>query len=126
MVVVGGIIGAGIFINPYIVAQRLDSPGLVLAAWVAGGLVAIAGALTFAELGTLKPAAGGHYAYLRDAYHPMAGFLYGWALLLMIESGAIAAVAISFAEYTYRFLGQAGMPITPLAVSAIVVTAAIN
>ncbi len=126
MVVVGGIIGAGIFINPYIVAQRLDSPGLVLAAWVAGGLVAIAGALTFAELGTLKPAAGGHYAYLRDAYHPLAGFLYGWALLLMIESGAIAAVAISFAEYTYRFLGQAGMPTTPLAVSAIVVTAAIN
>lgn len=75
MVVVGGIIGAGIFINPYIVAQRLDSPALVLSAWLAGGVVALAGALTFAELGTLFPKAGGHYAYLREAYHPMAGFL---------------------------------------------------
>jgi APA family basic amino acid/polyamine antiporter len=126
MVVVGGIIGAGIFINPYIVAQRLDTPELVLAAWVLGGLIAIAGALTFAELGTLKPDAGGHYAYLRDAYHPLAGFLYGWALLLMIESGAIAAVAISFAEYTYRFLGQTGVSSTPLAVTAILVTAGVN
>ena len=62
MVVVGGIIGAGIFINPYIVAQRLDTPALVLGAWLAGGVVALAGALTFAELGTLFPKAGGHYA----------------------------------------------------------------
>ena len=60
MVVVGGIIGTGIFINPYIVAQRLDSPALVMAAWLAGGVVALAGALTFAELGTLFPKAGGH------------------------------------------------------------------
>ncbi|MGW8265088.1 MAG: amino acid permease, partial [Longimicrobiales bacterium] len=65
MVVVGGIIGAGIFINPYIVAQRLDSPAWVLAAWVAGGVIAMAGALTFAELGVVYPKAGGHYAYLR-------------------------------------------------------------
>ena len=96
MVAVGGIIGAGIFINPYIVAQRLDSAALVLAAWLAGGVIALAGALTFAELGTLFPRAGGHYAYLRDAYHPLAGFLYGWGLLLMIEGGAIAAVGITF------------------------------
>ena len=89
MVVVGGIIGAGIFINPYIVAQRLPTGPWVLAAWVAGGIIAMAGAFTFAELGSMFPKVGGHYAYLRDAYHPLAGFLYGWALLMMIETGAI-------------------------------------
>ena len=126
MVVIGGIIGAGIFINPYLVAQRLDSGFLVLAAWLAGGAVAMAGALAFAELGTLFPEAGGHYVYLRKAYHPLAGFLYGWALLLMIEGGAIAAVAITFAQYTLRFLGRAGVGSDPLAVAAIVVVAAVN
>ena len=126
MVVVGGIIGAGIFINPYIVAQRLDSPGLVLSAWVVGGLIAIAGALTFAELGSLFPEAGGHYAYLRDAYHPLLGFLYGWALLLMIEGGAIAAVAIIFAEYTFRFLGRTGGSTAGLAILGIVIVAVVN
>jgi APA family basic amino acid/polyamine antiporter len=126
MVVVGGIIGAGIFINPYIVAQRLDSPALVMAAWVAGGVVALAGALTFAELGTLFPTAGGHYAYLRDAYHPLAGFLYGWGLLLMIECGAIAAVGITFAEYALRLVGRDVSGAQGLAVLAIVVVAAVN
>jgi APA family basic amino acid/polyamine antiporter len=126
MVVVGGIIGAGIFINPYIVAQRLDSPGLVLAAWMAGGLIAIAGALTFAELGAVMPKAGGHYAYIREAFHPLLGFLYGWALLFMIETGAIAAVAITFAEYTLRLVGREGVGAVPLAFVAIVVVGAIN
>jgi APA family basic amino acid/polyamine antiporter len=126
MVVVGGIIGAGIFINPYIVAQRLDSSALVMAAWLAGGVVALAGALTFAELGTLFPRAGGHYAYLREAYHPMAGFLYGWGLLLMIEGGAIAAVGITFAEYTLRLVGRTGAEALPLTVLAIVMVAAVN
>src|SRR4029453_6281490 len=99
MVVIGGIVGSGIFINPYIVAQRLTSSVLVLAAWVAGGAIALAGALAYAELGAIFPKAGGQYVYLRDGWHPVAGFLYGWALLLMIESGAIAAVAITFAGY---------------------------
>ncbi|MBT8396775.1 MAG: amino acid permease [Gemmatimonadetes bacterium] len=126
MVVVGGIIGAGIFINPYIVAQRLDSPGWVLSAWVVGGLVAMAGALTFAELGVVHPKAGGHYAYLREAFHPLLGFLYGWALLFMIETGAIAAVSITFAEYTLRLLGREGVNALPLAVAAIVVVGGIN
>lgn len=126
MVVVGGIIGAGIFINPYIVAQRLDSPALVLGAWLAGGIVALAGALTFAELGTLVPRAGGHYVYLREAYHPLVGFLYGWGLLLMIECGAIAAVAITFAEYTLRLVGRPDVGSRTLAILAIVVVAAIN
>lgn len=126
MVVVGGIIGAGIFINPYIVAQRLDSPALVMAAWLGGGAIALAGALTFAELGALYPKVGGQYAYLREAYHPAAGFLYGWGLLLMIECGAIAAVGITFAEYTLRLVGRPEVSTQALTVIAIVVVAAVN
>jgi APA family basic amino acid/polyamine antiporter len=126
MVVVGGIIGAGIFINPYIVAQRLPSPGWVLAAWVAGGAIALAGALAYAELGALFPRAGGQYVYLREAYHPVVGFLYGWALLLLIECGAIAAVAITFAQYALRLVGRPDAPAVPLAIAAIVAVSVIN
>jgi len=124
-VVIGGIIGAGIFINPYIVAERLPTPGLVLAAWIVGGLIAAAGAFAFAELGALFPQAGGPYVYLRRAYHPLAGFLYGWAQLLLIVGGGIAAVAITFAEYTLRFLGRDGGS-SWLAIAAIVVVSAVN
>jgi basic amino acid/polyamine antiporter, APA family len=126
MVVIGGIIGSGIFINPYIVAQRLDSSVLVLAAWIAGGAIALAGAFAYAELGAVFPKAGGQYVYLRDAYHPLAGFLYGWALLLMIETGAIAAVAITFATYALRLVGRPDIAAVPIAVAAVVVLSAIN
>jgi APA family basic amino acid/polyamine antiporter len=126
MVVIGGIIGSGIFINPYIVAQRLDSSLLVLAAWAAGGLIALAGAFAYAELGALFPKAGGQYVYLRDGLHPLAGFLYGWALLLLIESGAIAAVAITFATYALRLAGRPDVATVPLAVAAIVVLSIVN
>lgn len=126
MVVIGGIIGSGIFINPYLVARTLDSPAQVLAAWGVGGLVALAGAFAYAELGRLLPRAGGQYVYLREAWHPLAGFLYGWALLLLIETGAMAAVAITFAEYTLRLAGRAGASPQPIAVSAIVVLSGVN
>ena len=126
MVVIGGIIGSGIFINPYIVAQRLDSSVLVLAAWAAGGAIALAGAFAYAELGAMFPKAGGQYVYLRDGWHPLVGFMYGWALLLLIESGAIAAVAITFATYALRLAGRAETAAVPLAVAAIVVLSAIN
>src|SRR3954469_10948369 len=123
MIVIGGIIGSGIFINPYIVAGRLNSSALVLAAWMAGGAIALAGALSYAELGSLFPRVGGQYAYLRDGLHPLAGFLYGWALLAVIESGAIAAVAIAFATYTLRLLGPPDLPPTPLAIAALILSA---
>ena len=126
MVVIGGIIGSGIFINPYIVAQRLDSPALVLGAWIAGGAIALAGAYSYAELGALFPKAGGQYVYLRDAYHPIAGFLDGWALLALIESGAIAAVAITFANYALRLAGRPDVAAMPLAIGAIVLLSIIN
>jgi basic amino acid/polyamine antiporter, APA family len=126
MVVVGGIIGSGIFINPYLVAQQLDSSVLVLGAWVAGGAIALAGALAYAELGALFPKAGGQYAYLRDAYHPLAGFLYGWALLAVIETGAIAAVAIAFASYALRLVGRPEVGPVPLALATLLLLSIVN
>src|SRR6185295_14817215 len=117
MVVIGGIIGSGIFINPYIVARQLDTPGLVIGAWVAGGAIAMAGAFAYAELGYLLPRAGGQYVYLREAWHPVVGFLYGWALLFMIETGAIAAVAITFSQYTLRLMG--GDPVYARAIAVV-------
>ena len=126
MVVIGGIIGSGIFINPRLVAQSLDSTALVLAAWVVGGLVALCGAFAYAELGSRFPRAGGQYVYLKDAWHPLAGFLYVWALLLISETGAMAAVAIIFAEYLLRFLGRDASLALPLAITALVVVSAIN
>ena len=126
MVVIGGIIGSGIFINPRLVAETLDSTWLVLAAWVTGGLVALCGAFAYAELGARFPKAGGQYVYLKDAWHPLAGFLYVWALLFIIETGAMAAVAIIFAEYLLRFLGRDTASALPLAIAALIVVSAIN
>jgi APA family basic amino acid/polyamine antiporter len=126
MVVIGGIIGAGIFLSPGVVAQRLDSPLLVLAAWGAGGLIALAGAFSYAELGAIFPKAGGQYVYLRDGLHPLMGFMYGWGLLLVIETGAIAAVAIIFASYALRIAGAPDGAKVPLAIAAIGLLSIIN
>ena len=126
MVVIGGIIGAGIFLSPGVVALRLDTPALVLAAWGAGGLIALAGAFSYAELGAIFPKAGGQYVYLRDGLHPLMGFMYGWGLLLVIETGAIAAVAIIFASYALRISGAPDGAKVPLAIAAIVVLSLIN
>jgi APA family basic amino acid/polyamine antiporter len=99
MIVMGGIIGSGIFINPYVVAQRVATPFLILFVWGLGGLIALAAAFIWAELAALRPEVGGQYAYLRDAYHPLVAFLYGWGLLLVIQTGGMAAVAVTFARY---------------------------
>ncbi len=107
MIVMGGIIGSGIFINPYVVARQVHSPALIIGAWAAGGVIALLGAFVYAELASLRPEAGGQYAYLRDAYHPAVAFLYGWALLLVMQSGGMAAVAITFARYTIELTGFA-------------------
>ena len=128
MVVVGGIIGAGIFVNPAVVASRLPSGTLVLAAWIVGGAIALAGALVFAELAAAIPLAGGEYVYLREAWHPLVGFLFGWASLLLIQGGGIAAVAITFAQYALRLAGRGGGGAAPLvlAIAAIALLAGIN
>jgi APA family basic amino acid/polyamine antiporter len=105
MIVVSGIIGSGIFINPYVVAQKVETPFLILAVWIAGGVIALCGAFVFAELGTVLPRAGGQYAVFREAFHPLVGFLHGWALLLIIQSGATAAVAVACGQYIARLAG---------------------
>ncbi|MGB9424447.1 MAG: amino acid permease [Candidatus Acidiferrum sp.] len=99
MMVMGGIVGAGVFMNPYVVAQRVHSPVLILAVWIAGGVVALLGAFVYAELGARLPEVGGQYVYLREALHPALGFLYGWVLLLVIQTGGMAAVTVTFARY---------------------------
>jgi APA family basic amino acid/polyamine antiporter len=99
MLVMGGIIGSGIFVTPAEVAGHVGTPLLIVGVWVLGGLVALAAAFVYAELAARRPEVGGQYAYLRDAYGPMPAFLYGWALLLVIQSGGLAAVAITFARY---------------------------
>lgn len=105
MLVVGGIIGSGIFLNPAIVAQRAGTAAGTLGVWALGAVIALLGATIFAELGRRRPQAGGGYAYLRDAFGPLPAFLYGWALLLVIASGAIAAVAMTFAGYAAALVG---------------------
>ncbi len=105
MIVMGGIVGAGIFVNPSLVARQVHTPVLVLGAWIIGGAVALLGALVYAELAALCPRAGGQYAYLRDAYHPMVAFLYGWTVLLVVHTGAMAGVAIIFGNYFCQLTG---------------------
>src|SRR5580700_330971 len=105
MIVMGGIIGAGIFINPYVVARQVHAPWLILGAWIFGGMIGLGGALIWAELAATLPAVGGQYAYLREAYHPAVAFLYGWVLLLVIQTGGMAAVSITFARYFLELTG---------------------
>jgi APA family basic amino acid/polyamine antiporter len=99
MAVIGGIVGAGIFINPYLVAQRLHTSPLILLAWICGGIIALIGGAIYAELGSRLPVVGGQYTYLRQAIHPAVAFIYGWVLLLVIQTGGMAAVAVTFARY---------------------------
>lgn len=126
MAVVGGIIGGGIFRTPAAVAERVGSAWLILAVWAVGGTVALAGALCFGELGQRSPRAGGGYVYLRETWGPLPAFLYGWALLLVIASGAIAAIAVTFADYTLALTGLPRRFALPLAIAAIVLVSAVN
>jgi APA family basic amino acid/polyamine antiporter len=105
MIVMGGIVGAGIFANPSEVAHRVHTPFLILGVWVLGGVLALFGAFIWAELATRLPGAGGQYLYLREAYHPSVAFVYGWVLLLVTQTGGMAAVAVTFALYFRRLTG---------------------
>ncbi len=126
MLVIGGIIGSGIFLNPAVVAARVRTPGLTLSSWGIGAVVALIGAFVFAELGQRRPTAGGGYAYLREAFGPLWGFLYAWALLLAIATGAAAAVAMTFAGYAVDLLGWPAGRQQPLAAAAIVFLTGVN
>jgi APA family basic amino acid/polyamine antiporter len=126
MLVVGGIIGSGIFLNPAIVAQRVGSARLIMVTWGLGAVIALLGAFIFAELGARRPAAGGGYVYIREAFGPLPAFLYGWALLLAIATGAAAAVAVTFASYAAPLLRLAPSSEPWLAAGAIVLLSLVN
>ena len=126
MAVVGGIIGGGIFRTPATVAERLATPGKVLLAWVIGGGIALIGAFCFGELGQRRPRAGGGYVYIREAFGALPAFLYGWTLVLIIATGAIAAVAVTFANYTLALVGAGDRLTVPLAVGTIILLSGIN
>jgi APA family basic amino acid/polyamine antiporter len=104
LLVIGSVIGSGIFLTTGVMAERLPSPGLILLAWSAGCLFALTGALSYAELGTMFPRAGGVYVFLHEAFGPLVGFLYGWTTLLVVLAGGIAAVAVGFADYFSYFV----------------------
>jgi len=99
LLVIGAVVGSGIFLTSGHILQVLPSPGLLLTVWLAGGLITICGALSFAELGGIFPEAGGPYLYIREAYGPAAGFLFGWAFFWFIQGGGLAALAVGFAEF---------------------------
>src|SRR5436305_1169620 len=107
LITIGSIVGTGIFITTGDMAKVLPHAGLILAVWVAGGLLTLAGALTYGELGGLFPRAGGVYHFLKEAYGPLWGFLYGWTAFLVIMSGGIAAIAVGFGEYLGSFVPAA-------------------
>lgn len=104
LLTIGSIVGTGIFLTTSDMARVLPHPGLILAVWLAGGLLTLAGALSYGELGAMFPRAGGMYHYLREAYGPLWGFLFGWAAFLVIMSGGIAALGVAFGTYLGSFL----------------------
>ena len=125
MIVMGGIIGAGIFVNPAVVARNVHTPLLVLGAWLIGGTIALIGAFVYAELAALRPRVGGQYAYLRDAYHPIVAFLYGWTLLLVVQTGGMAGAAIIFGRYFCELFGLS-VSEQVLAILALAILTAVN
>ena len=126
MIVMGGIVGVGIFANPSEVAHRVHTPFLILGVWVLGGLLAMCGAFIWAELATRLPgAAGGQDVYLREAYHPAVAFVYGWGLLLVTQTGGMAAVAVIFASY-FRALTGVAWNESAIAAAALLTLTGIN
>ena len=125
MLVVGGIVGVGVFVNPAIVARSVHSPALVLGAWACGGVIALLGAFVYAELAARIPHTGGDYAYLREAYGPLPAFLNGWTLLLVVQTGGMAAVTIAFAKYLDVLIGG-GVPQSLIVVLSLALLAGVN
>jgi APA family basic amino acid/polyamine antiporter len=126
MINIGSMIGSGIFIVPAAIALHLDSTLLIVLVWLIGGVVSLFGALSMAELGALMPRAGGQFVYLCEAYGPLVGFLYGWTLFIVIQTAAIAAVAVGFARYLGFLLPLDATAIRVVAIASIVLLTAIN
>ncbi len=125
MLVMGGIIGSGIFMNPHVVATIVHTPFLILGAWAFGGVIALTGAFIYAELAARRPEVGGQYAYIREAYHPLLAFLFGWGLFLVSNSGGLAAVAMTFARYFIELTGST-FPDWSIAVASLLFLTGVN
>jgi len=124
--VVSSTVGSGIFLTPGAIADRLPHPGLIFAVWTFGGLLALAGALANAELGAMFPRAGGDYVYLRQAFHPVAGFLVGWLSFFAIFAGTVAALGVGFASAAAPLLGWGEGSVVPLAVATVAAVSVLN
>jgi APA family basic amino acid/polyamine antiporter len=116
MIVVGSMIGSGIFIVSADIARTVGSGGYLLLVWVIAGIMTMVGALSYGELAGMMPRAGGQYVYLREAYNPLVGFLYGWTFFLVIQTGTIAAVGIAFAKFTAVFIPEVGEQATAFSI----------
>ncbi len=120
MIVAGSMIGSGIFIVSGGISKQVGSPGWLLVVWIVTGLLTLMAALSYGELAAMMPKAGGQYVYLREAFSPMWGFLYGWTLFLVIQTGTIAAVGVGFARYLgvlYPTVGETKYLIEPIEIS---------
>ncbi len=126
MIVIGSVIGSGIFITPSSIAQCLPSAGLILFVWLLGGLLALSGSLAYAELGAMMPRAGGVYVFLSEAYGRLFGFLYGWANFLVVTTGAIAALAIVYSTYFGYFVPMSEAGMKGVAIGGVVIFTIIN
>jgi len=126
MIVIGGVIGAGIFRNPATIAQQTSSGLQVLILWVIGGLLTLAGVLCYAELGARRPQAGGTYVYLREAFGQLPAFLFGWTMALINYPGSVAAVATIFADYFCTATGLSELWVKPVAAGGIAFIVGIN
>ena len=126
MIAIGGTIGSGIFLTPSLIARALPSPALILAVWLLGGLMALAGALTFSELAALMPRAGGQYVYLREAYGDLVGFLFGWAYFLVCNAGGLGALSVAFATYVGYFVVLGPLGTKLVAVGGLLLLSGVN
>src|SRR5262249_2298505 len=125
-IVVGTVIGSGIFLTPGAVVRSSGSAGLALVAWLVGGVLSLLGALTFAELGAAKPDSGGLYAYIRDAFGPLPAFLYGWTMFLVIGSGSLATLGAAFPRYLSVFISLTPLAARAASVAMIVIVSILN
>jgi len=126
MIAIGSSIGSGIFLTPALIAKALPSPIWILGIWILGGITTMCGALTYAELGGMMPRAGGVYVFLSEAYGGLVGFLYGWAYFLVVNTGALAALALAFSTYLGFFFPFAGEHTTLVGIIGILLVTAIN
>lgn len=126
MIAIGGTIGSGIFLTPSLIAHELPFPILILAVWLLGGVLALSGALTFAELGSMIPEAGGVYRFLTESYGGLAGFLYGWAYFLVVNTGGLGALSLAFATYLGYLIPLSASGVTLVAIGGLILVTIVN